>query len=67
MTTLGGKPARSPAPWQILETGQALFEKTLPPLADNLSWHLQLLADLLVFEALGGKQNGLGSDHNIIR
>ncbi len=60
MTTLGGKAARSPAPWSILETGQALFEKTLSPLTDDLSWHLQLFADLFVFESLGGEQNGLG-------
>jgi hypothetical protein len=67
MTTLGGKAARSPAPWSILETGQALFKKTLSPLADDLSWHLQLFANLLVFESLGGKQNGLGPYNFIIR
>jgi hypothetical protein len=49
---LGGKSARSPAPWSILETGQALFEKTLSPFTDDLSWHLQLLPNLLIFKAL---------------
>jgi hypothetical protein len=67
MTTLGGKAARSPAPWSILETGQALFKKTLSPLADDLSWHLQLFANLLVFESLGSQQNGLGPYNLIIR
>jgi hypothetical protein len=67
MTTLGGKAARSPAPWSILETGQALFEKALSPFTDYLSWHLQLLANLFVFEALGSEQNGLSPYHLIIR
>jgi hypothetical protein len=67
MITVGGKAARSPAPWQILKTSQALFKKALPPLTDNLSWHLQLLANLFVFETIGGKQNGLGPHNNIIR
>jgi hypothetical protein len=67
MTTLGGKAARSPAPWSILKTGQALFEKTLSPFTDNLPWHLQLFPDLFVFKSFCSKQNGFGPHHFIIR
>jgi hypothetical protein len=67
MTTLGGKAARSPLPWSILETGQALFEKTLSPFTNDLSWHLQLFTDLFVLKSISSKQNGLGPDNLIIR
>jgi hypothetical protein len=49
-TILGGKTARSHAPWTILKTGQALFKKPLSPFTDNLFWHIDSTGDLFVFK-----------------
>jgi hypothetical protein len=67
MTTSGGKKAGPAAAGAILQTGQAFFEKTLSPFADNLAGNSQLRSDLFVFKAFGSKENGLRSNHVNIR
>jgi hypothetical protein len=62
MTTLERKTTRSPAPWTILETGQAFFIEAFAPLADDLSRHLEAFTDLFVFHAFGSKQNGFSAN-----
>jgi hypothetical protein len=59
--------AGSTLPWTILQTGQALFEKTFPPLADDLAWQIEMLTDFFILETFGGQKNSLGSNHLIIR
>jgi hypothetical protein len=57
ITILGGKTTRSPAPWTILKTGQALLEKSFAPFADNLSRHIDPVGDFFVLKTFGGKKN----------
>ena len=52
---LGGKTARSPAPWAILEAVKAFFKKPFTPLADDFSGHIEFLTDLFVLQSIGGK------------
>jgi len=51
-------------PWPFLQAGQALFKESFAPLRDNLPWHIKSLADLLVLQSLGGKEDDLGT-HDI--
>jgi hypothetical protein len=67
MTISGGKNAGAAASGAILQTGQALLEKTLPPFADNLPGNSQLGPDLLVLNAFGREKDGFGSHHANIR
>jgi hypothetical protein len=66
-TILGGKTARSPAPWTILKTGQALFKKPLSPFTDNLSWHIDSTGDFFVLKTFGSEKNDFGTHYFKIR
>ena len=47
-TTSGGKPPRAARPGLVAETGEAPFEESLAPLADDLSRCVEAFADHLV-------------------
>ena len=47
-TTSGGKPPRAARPGLVAETGEAPFEDSLAPLADDLSRCVEAFADHLV-------------------
>jgi hypothetical protein len=64
MTISGGKTGGASAPWPFLQAGQALFKESFAPLRDNLPWQIKPLADLLVRQSLGGKEDDLGT-HDI--
>jgi len=44
-----------------------LLEKALAPLGDDLEGVVEATGDLLVFQALGGHEDDLGSHHVSIR
>jgi hypothetical protein len=50
-----------------LQAGQALLEEALAPLRYDLSWQVQLFADLLVGQTLSGKEDNLGPHDISIR
>jgi hypothetical protein len=66
-TTLGGKAGRSPAARLFVESGEAVLEEAMSPLADDLSGRVQPRADGVVAEAECGKKHDLGPDDVTIR
>jgi len=67
MTISGGKSAGSAAPWPFLKPGQAFLKEAFSPLGDDLPWQVEALSDLLVGEALCGKEDDLGAHDFAIR
>ncbi|MGH9385501.1 MAG: hypothetical protein ACRD2N_14565 [Vicinamibacterales bacterium] len=51
-TTLGGKAGAVPASRLFLQTGQALLEETLAPLADDLARRIEPGGDDIVAQAV---------------
>jgi hypothetical protein len=66
-TTEGGKLAGPPPAGLLFKPGQAFVEKTLTPLAHDLSGRIEALSDLLVRQALSGIQNDLRTNDVDIR
>jgi len=66
-TTLGGKAGWGPASRLFLQTGQALLEEALAPLADDLARRIEPRGDDIVAQALGREQDDLGADDVTIR
>jgi hypothetical protein len=64
MTISGGKTTRASASWPSLETGQTLLKEALAPFRHNLPRQVEAAPDILVGEAIGSKEDNLGS-HNI--
>ena len=56
-TTSGGKSPRAARPGLVAEAGETPFEEPLAPLADDLAWRVQTLADHLVGQAVGGVED----------
>jgi hypothetical protein len=50
-----------------LQASQALVEEAFAPLRYDLSWQVQAFADLLVGQALRGKENNFGPHDISIR
>jgi hypothetical protein len=67
MTTSGGKARGSAASGLLFQSGQALFEETLAPLADNLAGGIETARDVVVGEPLGGVEDDSGTDNISIR
>ena len=67
ITISGGKNRGAPAPWPLLQTGQALFEEAFSPLRYDLPWQLESLGDLLVRQAVGSQENDFGPHDITIR
>ena len=67
MTSSGGKNGRTPGTGKIFQTVQAFLKKAFAPLADNLPWQRNPLGNLVIAQALGGQEDGLGSDNHKIR
>ena len=66
-TILGGKAGWAPASWKFVEARKALVVKTPTPLADNLTWCVEMLRDAGVAEALTCQQYDLSSYNVTIR
>jgi len=66
-TTEGGKLAGPPPAGLLLQPYQAFVEKTLTPLAHDLSRSVEALSKLLVRQAFGGIQNDLCANDIDIR
>jgi hypothetical protein len=66
-TTLGGKAGWAPASRLLLETGEALVEEAVAPLADNLPRSIQARRDDIVGQSVGGQQDQLRADDISIR
>jgi len=66
-TTSGGKAGRSPASRFLVETGQAVLEEALAPLADDLPRGIQAGGDDIVRERVGGEQDQFRADDVTIR
>ncbi len=66
-TTEGGKLGGPPPAGLLLQPCQALVEKTLPPLAHDLSRSVEALSNFLVRQAFGGIQNDLCTNNIDIR
>jgi hypothetical protein len=66
-TMLGGKAPRPAAPRSVIEPLEALLEKPLAPLADDLGRGIESCCDLLVLQASGGIEDDLGSNDITIR
>jgi hypothetical protein len=66
-TTSGGKNGRAPVPGLVMESGKTLLEKTLAPFRDDLTRHLEALADFLVLKARRRKEDNLGPYNITIR
>jgi hypothetical protein len=58
-TILGGKPSWTPGSWKFVEAGEAFIVKTPAPLADNLSWCVEIFRDAGVPETLTRQQYDL--------
>ena len=67
MTIRGGKGAGPPAPRTIAQTVESLMEEAFWPLADDLTGEIQSPSDLVVRDALSGKQDDPGPDDITIR
>jgi hypothetical protein len=67
MTTLGGKAGRAPASWLFVQAGQALVEKPLPPLANDLALETEARGDDVVPQAVGSHENNLRADDISVR
>jgi hypothetical protein len=66
-TTLGGKAGWTPAAGLLVEAREAVLEKAMTPLTDDLSWRVQARADVVVAEAGCREEHDLGSDNITIR
>lgn len=66
-TSSGGKNPGAAGARQFLKASEALFEETLPPHADNLAPGVEPGGNLIVGQALGGKQDHSGADDFKIR
>ena len=62
-TTSGGKAGCPPASYFLFEAGQALFEETAAPLADDLAGRVQARGDEVVAEPFGRQQHDLRADN----
>jgi hypothetical protein len=67
MTISGGKKTRTPVPWPSLESGQSFLEVSLAPLRYDLTGDVEVVSDILVGEAIGSKEDHLGSHDITIR
>ena len=63
-TILGGKAGWAPASWTLIEPRKALIVKTPTPLADNLTWCVEMLRDAGVAQTLTRQQHDPGA-HNV--
>jgi hypothetical protein len=66
-TTLGGKAGWAPATRLHVKTREAVAEKAMSPLADDLSWRVQARADRIVAQPGCGEEHNLGADNITIR
>jgi len=64
---LGGKAGWTPASWKFVETGETLIVKTPAPLADNLTWCVEMFRNAGVPETLTRQQHDLRADNITIR
>jgi hypothetical protein len=58
-TILGGKAGRTPTSWKFAKASEALIVNTPAPLADNLTWRVEMLRDAGVPETLTRQQHDL--------
>jgi hypothetical protein len=65
--SLGGKAGWAPAARSILQAAETFFEKTFTPLADNLPRGSHPKSDFVIFQAVSGQKNNLGSNDISIR
>jgi hypothetical protein len=66
-TSSGGKNPGAARARQFVQAGEAVFEETLPPHADDLAPGVESGGDLIVGQAFGGKQDHSGADDLEIR
>jgi hypothetical protein len=52
----------APAPWPLIEAGQAMFAEALAPLADDLSRCIEAGGNDIICEPLCREEHDLGSD-----
>jgi hypothetical protein len=67
MTISGGKKTRTPVSWLSLESGNSFLEVTLAPLRYDLPGDVESVADILVGETIGSKEDHFGSNDITIR
>jgi hypothetical protein len=67
ITTSGGKTGRTPGACFIVQACTSLIEKSLTPLADDLSRRRKTLPNLLIRKPVRGQENNLGAEDSIIR
>jgi hypothetical protein len=65
--TMGGKAGWTPATRFLIEAREAVSEEAMAPFTDDLSWHIQPRADLLVAETGRGEEHQLGANDIAIR
>jgi hypothetical protein len=66
-TSSGGKNPGAARAREFLQASEPVFEETLAPHADDLAPGVEPSGDLIVGQALGGKQDHSGADHLGIR
>jgi hypothetical protein len=66
-TTVGGKAGWTPAARLLVEAREAVAEKAMAPLTDDLPRGIQPCADRIVAEPRGREEDDLGSDNVSIR
>jgi len=63
----GGKTPGATRPGTFFKTRQTLIEEAFSPHADDFTSCIESGCDLIVAEALGGKENHLGAEYSKIR
>jgi hypothetical protein len=66
-TILGGKAGWTPTSWKFVEASETFIVKTPAPLADNLTWCVEMVRDAGVPETLTRQQHDLRPDNVTIR